>query len=92
MHFILQISQKTVSGLLGVSCGVYSVNEDHLVKRMEMISANLKHKNNTDLDVPPEKRSKNLNEVPDMSLAHESMFMSYGDVIFVFLSQDFLHK
>lgn len=69
----IEISQKTVSGLLGVSCGVYSVNEEQLLKKMELVSSNFRQKTNSDISIPPEKRSRNFNEAVDLdlSLNHE---------------------
>lgn len=67
--------------MLGVSCGIYSVNEEHLLKKMELISASMQQKNNSDIDVPPEKRSRHLNESVDINLAlnNEGMLISYEE-------------
>lgn len=54
--------------MLGVSCGMYSVNEEHLFRRMESLTANLKDTTNVDSEVPPEKRSRKINEASDLSL------------------------
>lgn len=54
------------------------MNEEHLLKRMELVSANLQPKNNSDTDAPPEKRSRNLDESVNISLAlnHEGKLIS----------------
>ncbi|XP_034243908.1 uncharacterized protein LOC117646741 isoform X2 [Thrips palmi] len=78
----IEINKKTVSGLLGVSCGVYRVNEEHLLKRMELVSANLKQKSYSDTDTPPEKKSRNLSEAVDirLNLNHEGSGVSSEDI------------
>lgn len=69
----VKITQKNISEFLGVSCGLYSVNEEHLFRRIESVSGNSKQTSNEDMDVPPGKKSRKLdpNEF-NLNLAHEA--------------------
>lgn len=63
------MNHKTVCDMLGVSCGTYSVNEEHLAKRIESFALGSKGGIDDSSDVPPEKRSRKLDEAEELGLA-----------------------
>lgn len=72
----VEINQKTVSDLLGVSCGMYSVNEEQFMKRIESFTTGSNSKTPEGTDGPPEKKFRNVDEAGDLiTLRHEGSGM-----------------
>ncbi|KAK3915011.1 Zinc finger protein 839 [Frankliniella fusca] len=71
----VKINQKDISEFLGLRCGMYSVHEEHLCRRMESITGiSKKTERNENEDLPPEKKSRNLDEPSEfnINLPHEA--------------------